>query len=123
ERTSSRRFADARNGRQARRARTDSCPGTGARARNDRHLRHARRPRCGKPRRNCTRGGLPRAVGGLKMADMLELELRQVAAALKDKKLSPVEVTKAALARIAEQQPKINAFVCLTEERALAAAR
>jgi Asp-tRNA(Asn)/Glu-tRNA(Gln) amidotransferase A subunit family amidase len=57
------------------------------------------------------------------MAEMLELELRQVAAALEDKQLSPVELTKAGLARIAEQQPRINAFVCLTEERALAAAR
>lgn len=57
------------------------------------------------------------------MANMLDMELRQVASALKEKKLSPVELAKAALERIADQQPKINAFVCLTEAHAMAAAR
>jgi aspartyl-tRNA(Asn)/glutamyl-tRNA(Gln) amidotransferase subunit A len=57
------------------------------------------------------------------MADFLDLELRQVASALKEKRVSPIELTRAALERIAQQQPKINAFVCLTEERAMAAAR
>src|SRR5262249_52740333 len=39
------------------------------------------------------------------------------------KTLSPVEVTKVVLARIAQLQPALNAFILLDEEAALAAAR
>ena len=39
------------------------------------------------------------------------------------KKLSPVELARAQLARIAELNPKLNAFLLMTEERALADAR
>ena len=39
------------------------------------------------------------------------------------KKLSPVELTQALLQRIAGVDPKINAFLTVTEEPALAAAR
>jgi aspartyl-tRNA(Asn)/glutamyl-tRNA(Gln) amidotransferase subunit A len=39
------------------------------------------------------------------------------------KKLSPVEFTRSLLARIAEHDPKVNAFITVTEKPALAAAR
>ena len=57
------------------------------------------------------------------MDDLLGSDLRTVAKSLRERKASPVELTRAALARIAGQQPKLNAFSCLTEERALIAAR
>ena len=48
------------------------------------------------------------------------LELRELVRA---KKLSPVEVVKASLARLAEVEPRINAFVDVTESQALESAR
>jgi len=43
--------------------------------------------------------------------------------AYRRKTLSPVEATKAALARIERLEPKLNAFVLVDAEGALAAAR
>lgn len=54
---------------------------------------------------------------------MLEMTLRQAAAAVRDGSLSPVELTKASLDRVRSTEPKISAYVCLTEDRAMAAAR
>lgn len=47
----------------------------------------------------------------------------ELAALYRAKKLSPVEVTKAALTRIAQHEPAVNAFVLVDEENAIAAAR
>lgn len=57
------------------------------------------------------------------MSEALKLSLREASSALRARKLSPVELTQASLARIRETEPKLNAYVCLTEERAMAAAR
>ena len=57
------------------------------------------------------------------MADPLDLTLREASAAVRKRELSPVELTRASLARIAGDEPRLNAYVRLTEERALAAAR
>lgn len=46
----------------------------------------------------------------------------EIAAAVKARSFSAVEVTKAALSRIAEADPILNCFTALTEERALAEA-
>jgi Asp-tRNA(Asn)/Glu-tRNA(Gln) amidotransferase A subunit family amidase len=48
---------------------------------------------------------------------------RETAALIRDKKLSPVEYTTALLARIERHDPKLNAFIAVMPERALAAAR
>jgi len=48
---------------------------------------------------------------------------RQAARLIAAKKISPVELTKALLARIKAVDPKINAFLAITEKEALAAAR
>ena len=58
------------------------------------------------------------------MADeLLDLSLREVANLLRTRKVSPVELVRASLARIASDEPRLNAFVRLTENRALAAAQ
>ena len=45
------------------------------------------------------------------MSDPALLSLRDVAAQIRDRKLSSVEVTQALLARVEKWQPKLNAFV------------
>lgn len=57
------------------------------------------------------------------MDDALNFTLREAARAIRERKLSPVELTQMALARIKADEPKLNAYVCLTEDRALAAAQ
>ncbi|MCM5571269.1 amidase [Burkholderiaceae bacterium FT117] len=57
------------------------------------------------------------------MSDALRLSLREAASALRERRLSPVELTRMALDRIAIDEPKLNAYVRLTEDRAMAAAR
>lgn len=57
------------------------------------------------------------------MSDALNLSLREAAAAVRRREVSPVELTRQSLERIRADEPKINAFVRLTEERAMAAAR
>ena len=56
------------------------------------------------------------------MKDALNLSLREVAAALRDRQISPVELTRLSLEQIAADEPRLNAYVCLTADRAMAAA-
>ncbi len=51
------------------------------------------------------------------------LSLAQAARAIKAKRISPVELTDACLARIAHGNSRLNAFVTVTEEQARAQAR
>jgi len=60
------------------------------------------------------------ATGGL---DLLPLTLAGAAAEIRRKKLSPVELTNAVLDRIALLDPKIGAFITVTSDQALEAAR
>lgn len=55
--------------------------------------------------------------------DILSMSAAELIEHFRAKRLSPVEVTRAALARIANLNPVYNAFVLLDEERALADAR
>lgn len=57
------------------------------------------------------------------MADLTFLSASQIVEQIRNKKISPVEVVEAHLARIQKLNPKINAFVHLDGERALAQAR
>jgi aspartyl-tRNA(Asn)/glutamyl-tRNA(Gln) amidotransferase subunit A len=57
------------------------------------------------------------------MTDLAWLPLAEGAALLRAKKLSPVEWTRALLARIAEVDPAYNAFLTVTADLALAQAR
>lgn len=57
------------------------------------------------------------------MADVLDLSMREVAAALRRKEVSPVDLVQRSLARITADEPRLNAFARLNEDRALAAAR
>jgi len=55
--------------------------------------------------------------------DVLELSLTEIAAAIRRRKLSSVEVTQACITRAQQVQPKINCFISLEPEEALKAAR
>jgi amidase len=57
------------------------------------------------------------------MADLTFLSASQIAKQIRNKKLSPVEVVEAHLARIQKLNPTINAFVHLDRERTVAQAR
>jgi aspartyl-tRNA(Asn)/glutamyl-tRNA(Gln) amidotransferase subunit A len=57
------------------------------------------------------------------MSDMLSLSAAELIQQYRARKLSPVEVTRAALERIARLQPTYNAFVMVGEEEALRDAR
>ncbi len=57
------------------------------------------------------------------MNETLKLSLREVSAEIRTRRLSPVELTRMSLEQIARDEPRLNAYVCLTEERAMAAAR
>lgn len=57
------------------------------------------------------------------MSDPADLTLIEAADAVAARKISSVELTQAAIARAKAWQPKINAFVALDEEGALASAR
>ena len=54
---------------------------------------------------------------------MTELSISEASELLRQKKLSPVELTSACLARIDELNPTLNAFITVTHESALAEAR
>jgi aspartyl-tRNA(Asn)/glutamyl-tRNA(Gln) amidotransferase subunit A len=56
-------------------------------------------------------------------ADLHYLTLAQAAAQIRAKRLSPVELTRAVLARIDAVEPKVRAFITLTRDEALEAAR
>src|SRR5215212_8207464 len=51
------------------------------------------------------------------------LTLRDAATRIRAKQISPVELTKAILARIDQVEPKVHAFITLTREEALESAR
>ena len=55
--------------------------------------------------------------------EITSLSASQIAELVRTRKLSPIEVVKAHLARIGRVNPKINAFVQVDGERALAQAR
>ncbi len=55
--------------------------------------------------------------------DLASLSLAQAASRLKSKQTTSVELTEACLARIAVYQPKVNAFITVLREQALAQAR
>ncbi|MGM9998270.1 MAG: amidase [Candidatus Bruticola sp.] len=55
--------------------------------------------------------------------DICDLRATELAKLIKEKKLSPVEVTQAYLERIEKLNPKLNAFITLDPEGALAQAR
>jgi aspartyl-tRNA(Asn)/glutamyl-tRNA(Gln) amidotransferase subunit A len=55
--------------------------------------------------------------------DLHYLSIADAAGLIQSGKLSPVELTKALLARIGELDPRVQAFITLTADRALAAAR
>jgi aspartyl-tRNA(Asn)/glutamyl-tRNA(Gln) amidotransferase subunit A len=57
------------------------------------------------------------------MADLLDLSMREAAAAVRKKEVSPVELARLSLERIAADEPRLHAFARLTEARAMAAAR
>ncbi|HEY4375255.1 MAG TPA: amidase [Burkholderiales bacterium] len=57
------------------------------------------------------------------MSEFLTLSLTGAAQAIRDRKVSSVELTQAALARAHALQPKFNAFVRFDDEKALAEAR
>src|SRR5947207_3330803 len=90
----------------------------------------------GDPHRHAFRGGKDRAAAGGRAGDLCgrgpsgdksvtdpsTLTLTEVAAAIRARKLSSVEVTRSLLARIERWQPLLNAFVRVEAEEALAAA-
>ena len=55
--------------------------------------------------------------------DLHYLTIADAAALLRKKKISPVELTKSALARVETLNPRLNAFLTITAERALREAR
>jgi aspartyl-tRNA(Asn)/glutamyl-tRNA(Gln) amidotransferase subunit A len=57
------------------------------------------------------------------MDALLDADIKTVAAKIKSRDLSPVELTTAALARIEATESKLNAYVAITADRALADAR
>src|SRR4030042_993424 len=57
------------------------------------------------------------------MSEIFWMSATELLSAYKRKKLSPVEVVKALLARIDEVNPKLNALVTRTNDMALSAAR
>jgi len=57
------------------------------------------------------------------VADPAKLDLRDAARAVRDRSLSPVDLTRACLERIDRIDPELNAFITVTAETALAEAR
>ncbi len=55
--------------------------------------------------------------------DVTKLSIREAAELVRRKKISPVELTQACLARIERVNPRLNTFITLTAESALAEAR
>jgi aspartyl-tRNA(Asn)/glutamyl-tRNA(Gln) amidotransferase subunit A len=63
------------------------------------------------------------AEGGAQSQDLSTLTLKQASDLVRRKTVSPVELTEACLARIERHDRAINAFITVTREQALAAAR
>ena len=57
------------------------------------------------------------------MSDLATLTAVEQAQMIRDRRASPVEVTKAVLDRVASWAPRLNAFAALDAERAMIAAR
>ena len=55
--------------------------------------------------------------------ELTELSLAKASGLIRERKISPVDLTKACLERIAALEPRLNAFITLTDDQALAAAR
>src|SRR5215813_8344904 len=55
--------------------------------------------------------------------ELAMLSLSQAAGLIRTKKVSPVELTEACLARITTYNPKINAFITVMKDQALAQAK
>src|ERR1700727_2867690 len=58
-----------------------------------------------------------------KYSDLPLLELAEVSKAVQKKEVSPVELTRACLDRIEQLNPKLNAFITVTDSSALEEAR
>src|SRR5262245_57146804 len=56
-------------------------------------------------------------------SDMTSLTIQDASEELRKKRISPVELTKACLARIERLNPTLNAFITVTADSALATAR
>ncbi len=55
--------------------------------------------------------------------ELLDTTISELAPLIRDRKVSPVEVTEAALARAEELQPKLNSFITILNDRAMDEAR
>jgi aspartyl-tRNA(Asn)/glutamyl-tRNA(Gln) amidotransferase subunit A len=62
-------------------------------------------------------------VSGNHSDDLTKLSIREASDQIRKKKVSPVELTKACLARIDRANPALNAFITITAESALQQAR
>src|SRR5581483_9619042 len=60
---------------------------------------------------------------GARAADLVPLTLARAAEQIRQKKLSPVELTQAVLDRIESLNPKLGAFITVASDQALEAAR
>src|SRR5579862_9544803 len=58
-------------------------------------------------------------VSGNQNGDLATLSLREAAEQIRKRKVSPVELTTACLARISQANPALNAFITITAESAL----
>jgi aspartyl-tRNA(Asn)/glutamyl-tRNA(Gln) amidotransferase subunit A len=65
----------------------------------------------------------PVAARAVTIAEPAQLTLTELAAAIRERRLSSVEVTRSLLERVERWQPALNAFVSIEAEDALAAAR
>ena len=61
--------------------------------------------------------------GSSKRTDLTKLSIREVSQLVRRKAISPVELTRACLERIARLNPALNAFITVTSEQAMAQAR
>ena len=57
------------------------------------------------------------------MSDITELSIAELSEAFRDKSLSPVAATEAYLARISTHNDRVNAFVTVRADEALAEAK
>jgi aspartyl-tRNA(Asn)/glutamyl-tRNA(Gln) amidotransferase subunit A len=67
-----------------------------------------------------TKAKLPSQTQG---ADLLDLSIRDASELVRQRKVSPVDLTNACLAQIAKLNPELNAFITVTAESAMAEAR
>src|SRR6266571_6023248 len=63
------------------------------------------------------------AAGVAAASDATWLSITEASHLIRDKKISPVELTQSCLKRIERLNPKLNAFITVTAESALAQAR